>query len=52
MKPLQVSGPKLAKTEQHNILAKMPDGATKEQVPAMLQALLADMTVRRARAQC
>ena len=30
------------KTERFDILAKMPEGATKEQVPEMLQSLLAE----------
>src|ERR1019366_1137981 len=42
VKPYQISGPDWIKSERFDILAKMPDGATKEQVPAMLQALLAD----------
>lgn len=29
-------------TERFNILAKMPEGATKDQVPRMLRALLAE----------
>jgi uncharacterized protein (TIGR03435 family) len=50
MKPYQVNGPDWMKAERFDILAKMPEGATKEQVPEMLQALLADrfkMKVRR-----
>jgi uncharacterized protein (TIGR03435 family) len=46
----QISGPDWMATERFDILAKIPDGATKEQVPEMLQALLADrfkLVVRR-----
>jgi uncharacterized protein (TIGR03435 family) len=39
---LQVSGPDWIKTERFDVLAKLPDGATKDQVAAMLQSLLAD----------
>ena len=42
VKPYQVSGPNWMKENRFDILAKMPEGATKEQVPLMLQALLAD----------
>jgi uncharacterized protein (TIGR03435 family) len=42
VKPYQVSGPDWITSERFDILAKMPEGATKEQVPAMLKALLAD----------
>ena len=38
----QVSGPDWLGTERFNITAKMPAGATRDQVPAMIQALLAD----------
>lgn len=41
-KPNQIAGPDWLKTERFNILAKMPDGATNDDVPVMLQALLAD----------
>jgi uncharacterized protein (TIGR03435 family) len=40
VKPYQVSGPDWMKTQRFDILAKIPEGATKEQVPEMLQALL------------
>jgi uncharacterized protein (TIGR03435 family) len=40
VKPYQVSGPDWINTERFDILAKIPDGGTKEQVPAMLKALL------------
>ena len=42
VKAHQVVGPDWMKTERFDILAKMPEGATKEQVPEMLQGLLAD----------
>ncbi|HEY2382158.1 MAG TPA: TIGR03435 family protein [Terriglobia bacterium] len=38
----QITGPDWLKTERFDILAKMPDGTTKDDVPVMLQALLAD----------
>jgi uncharacterized protein (TIGR03435 family) len=42
VKPYQVSGPDWMSTERFDILAKIPDGAANDQVPEMLQALLAD----------
>src|SRR5437763_716226 len=42
VKPYQVSGPEWLNTERFDIMAKLPDGATKDQVPAMLKSLLAD----------
>jgi len=50
VKSFQISGPAWLKTERFDILAKIPEGATKDQVPEMLQALLADrfkMTIRK-----
>jgi uncharacterized protein (TIGR03435 family) len=38
----QVSGPDWLASERFDIVAKLPDGATREQIPAMMQALLAD----------
>lgn len=38
----QITGPDWLATTRFDILAKMPEGATKEQVPEMLQALLAE----------
>jgi uncharacterized protein (TIGR03435 family) len=38
----QLSGPEWLATTRFDIVAKLPDGATKAQVPEMLQALLAD----------
>src|SRR5204863_5417152 len=40
MKPYQISGPDWMNAQRFDILAKLPEGATKEQVPEMLQALL------------
>jgi uncharacterized protein (TIGR03435 family) len=40
VKPYQVQGPDWLRSQRFDILAKMPEGATKEQVPALLQALL------------
>jgi uncharacterized protein (TIGR03435 family) len=42
LKPYQVSGPDWMNSARFDILAKMPDGATKGQVPEMLQSLLAE----------
>jgi uncharacterized protein (TIGR03435 family) len=42
VKPYQVSGPNWMKENRFDILAKMPEGATKDQVPQMLQALLTE----------
>jgi hypothetical protein len=42
LKSYQLSGPDWLSVQRFDILAKMPEGATKEQVPEMLQALLAD----------
>jgi len=41
-KPYQVSGPDGMKSQRFDIVAKMPDGASKDDVPEMLQALLAE----------
>lgn len=40
LKRYQISGPVWLDTERYDIVAKVPDGVPKEQVPAMLQALL------------
>src|SRR6185295_3093480 len=40
VKPHQVAGPNWLTVDRFNVKAKMPDGATEEQVPEMLQALL------------
>ncbi len=42
VKPYQVMGPDWIDSERFQIDAKLPAGATREQVPEMLQALLAD----------
>src|SRR5438105_3703567 len=42
VKQFQLSGPDWMSTERWEIQAKMPEGATKDDVPQMLQALLAD----------
>lgn len=40
VKPFQISGPEWMRSQRFDILAKLPEGATKEQVPEMLKALL------------
>lgn len=40
VKPYQVSGPDWMRSQRFDIIAKMPEGATKEQVPEMLRVLL------------
>jgi uncharacterized protein (TIGR03435 family) len=50
IKPHQLEAPDWAKEQHWDILAKMPAGAKKEQVPEMVQALLADrfkLTIRK-----
>ncbi|HEX3880055.1 MAG TPA: TIGR03435 family protein [Bryobacteraceae bacterium] len=42
VKPYQVEGPDWLRQQRFDILAKMPDGATKDDMPVMLQALLKD----------
>jgi uncharacterized protein (TIGR03435 family) len=42
LKDFQISGPDWLANTRFDIIAKLPEGATKEQVPEMLQALLAD----------
>jgi uncharacterized protein (TIGR03435 family) len=42
VKQYQVSGPDWLATEKYDIVAKLPDGAPRDQVRAMLQALLTD----------
>jgi uncharacterized protein (TIGR03435 family) len=42
MKPYQVLGPDWMGAQRFDISAKMPEGASKDKVPEMLQALLAD----------
>ena len=50
VKPYQVTGPDWLGSQHFDIAATMPDGSTKDDAPAMLQALLADrfkLTVHR-----
>jgi len=50
VKESQVKGPDWLTSERCDIVAKLPAGATREQIPAMMQALLADrfkLTLRR-----
>jgi uncharacterized protein (TIGR03435 family) len=50
LQPDQISGPDWMDSARFDIMAKMPAGATREQVPEMLQTLLADrfkLTVHR-----
>ncbi len=42
VKPYQISGPDWMATTRFDIVAKMPDGSTKEDAPKMLQSLLED----------
>jgi uncharacterized protein (TIGR03435 family) len=42
LKSYQLSGPDWLNAQRFDILAKMPEGATKDDVPEMLQALLAE----------
>ena len=42
VKDYQVAGPSWLDTERYDVVAKIPEGATKEQVNRMLQNLLAD----------
>jgi uncharacterized protein (TIGR03435 family) len=50
IKPYQLTGPDWMKQQRFDVTAKIPDGASKDQVPEMLQTLLADrfkLAVRR-----
>jgi uncharacterized protein (TIGR03435 family) len=50
IKPYQLTGPDWMKQQRFDVTAKIPDGASKDQVPEMLQSLLADrfkLAVRR-----
>jgi uncharacterized protein (TIGR03435 family) len=40
IKNFQISGPAWLESERFDIVAKLPDGATQDQLPAMLQTLL------------
>jgi len=42
VKLFQISGPEWVAQERFDVLAKIPEGGTKDQVPAMLRALLAE----------
>jgi uncharacterized protein (TIGR03435 family) len=42
VKPYQISGPEWLAAERYTITAKMPAGTNRDQVPEMLQSLLAD----------
>jgi uncharacterized protein (TIGR03435 family) len=42
VKAYQITGPDWMAAQRFDVLAKMPEGAKKEQVPEMLQSLLAD----------
>jgi len=42
IKPYQLSGPDWMRSQRFDILATMPAGASKDQIPEMLQALLAE----------
>jgi uncharacterized protein (TIGR03435 family) len=42
VKAFQISGPAWISTERFDIVAKLPDGASKEKVPQMLQSVLED----------
>jgi uncharacterized protein (TIGR03435 family) len=42
VKPYQISGPSWLTSEFYDIVANVPKGAAKEQIPLMFQALLAD----------
>src|SRR5690349_14345906 len=41
LKEYQVSGPSWINEQRYDVLAKAPEGTTKEQLPQMMQALLA-----------
>ncbi|MEO8098472.1 MAG: TIGR03435 family protein [Acidobacteriota bacterium] len=42
VKPLSIQGPEWLTQQRYDILALMPDGATNDDIPVMLQALLKD----------
>jgi uncharacterized protein (TIGR03435 family) len=49
VKPYQVSGPDWLRQQRWDINAKMPEGATKDDVPAMLKALIEERFQMKAR---
>jgi uncharacterized protein (TIGR03435 family) len=54
VKPYQITGPDWMATTRFDILAKMPEGSTKDDAPKMLQSLLEDrfkLTTHRASAE-
>jgi uncharacterized protein (TIGR03435 family) len=54
VKPYQITGPDWMATTRFDIVAKMPDGSTKDDAPQMLQSLLEDrfrLTVHRTSAE-
>jgi uncharacterized protein (TIGR03435 family) len=42
VKPYQIQGPDWMSSERFDVVANLPEGASKEQVPQMMQALLAE----------
>ena len=42
VKDAQITAPEWISTERYNLVAKLPDGTPRDQVPAMLQSLLAE----------
>lgn len=42
VKSYQISGPEWMKTERFDVMGKIPEGVSKDKVPEMLQAMLAD----------
>jgi uncharacterized protein (TIGR03435 family) len=42
VKPIQISGPDWLATQRFDIVARLPEGSTKDDAPAMLKALLED----------
>jgi uncharacterized protein (TIGR03435 family) len=42
VKPFQITGPAWLATQRFDVVAKMPEGSTKDDAPKMLQALLAE----------
>jgi len=42
VKRYQINGPDWLDTERYDVIAKLPEGASREQIPAMLQSLLTE----------